>query len=197
MREVKEACPAQEKFAAVRRELSAALIERDDEVDVVLTALVAQEHVLLVGPPGCAKSLLLDSLMCWMSGRRFSVLLNRFSCPEDVLGPVSVSGLKCDVYRRVTSGKLPEADLAFLDELFKASSAILNVLLKILNERVYEVGDGTTVTVPLKLAVAASNEWPSPETGKELAALFDRFLLRKTVRPILTVAGRKRLLWER
>src|SRR2546423_5476421 len=127
--------PAQEKFAAARRELSAALIERDDEVDLVLTALAAQEHVLLVGPPGCAKSLLLDSLMRWMSGRRFSVLLNRFTTPEEVLGPISVTGLKADVYRRVTAGKLPEADLAFLDEVFKASSAILNVLLRLLNER--------------------------------------------------------------
>jgi MoxR-like ATPase len=115
--------------------------------------------------------------------------------PTSLLGPISVAGLKSDVYRRVTTGKLPEADLFFADELFKASSAILNVMLKILNERTYEVGDGTTVKVPLKLAVAASNEWPSPETGKELSALFDRFALRKSVRPILTASGRQRLLW--
>src|SRR6266513_3080757 len=153
---VPEVCPVQSKFAACRRELSESLIERDDEIDLVLTALVAQEHVLLVGPPGCAKSLLLDSLMGWMHGKRFSVLLNRFTTPEEVLGPISVAGLKSDVYRRVTTGKLPEADLCFLDEIFKASSAILNVLLKLLNERTYEVGDGTTVQVPLKLAVAAS-----------------------------------------
>src|SRR5215471_3703451 len=190
-------CPVQEKFAATRKELSGALIERDAEIDLILTALVAQENVLLVGPPGCAKSLLLDSLMRWLCGKRFSILLNRFTVPEEVLGPISVTGLKADVYRRVTTGRLPEADLCFLDELFKASSAILNVLLKILNERTYEVGDGTSVKVPLKLCVAASNEWPSPETGKELAALFDRFVLRKSVRPILTAAGRQRLLWQR
>jgi MoxR-like ATPase len=189
------ACPLQAKFATARREMAEALIERDGEIDLVLTGLVARENVLLVGPPGCAKSLLLDSLMAWMKGRKFSILLNRFSCPEELLGPISVSGLKSDCYRRVTTGKLPEADLAFIDECMKGSSAILNTMLKLLNERTYEVGDGTTVKVPLKLAVAASNEWPSPETGKELAALLDRFCLRKSVRPILTASGRQRLLW--
>ncbi|HJZ59529.1 MAG TPA: hypothetical protein VKE74_31585, partial [Gemmataceae bacterium] len=79
----------------------------------------------------------------------------------------------------------------------QASSAILNTLLKILNERVFDAGDGLARPVPLKLCVAASNEWPSPETGKELAALFDRFCFRRSVRPILTRDGRKRLLWER
>src|SRR3954453_13348754 len=195
VREEREACPLQAKFATARREMAEALIERDGEINLTLTGLVARENVLFVGPPGCAKSLLLDSLMAWMRGKKFSILLNRFSCPEEVLGTISVAGLKSDVYRRVTTGKLPEADLAFLDEVFKASSAILNVMLKILNERTYEVGDGTTIKVPLKLAIAASNEWPSPETGKELAALFDRFALRKSVRPILTAAGRQRLLW--
>src|SRR5262245_42112642 len=136
-------CPVQEKFAATRKELSVALIERDPEIDLILTALVAQENVLLVGPPGCAKSLLLDSLMRWLHGKRFSILLNRFTTPEEVLGPISVSGLKADVYRRVTAGQTAEADPCIPDGVFKASSAILNVLLKILNERTYEVGDGT------------------------------------------------------
>jgi len=107
----------QSKFARARREMAESLIERDSEIDLVLTGLVARENVLLVGPPGCAKSLLLDSLMAWMHGRKFSILLNRFSCPEEVLGTISVAGLKSDVYRRVTTGKLPEADLAFLDEI--------------------------------------------------------------------------------
>jgi MoxR-like ATPase len=73
-----------EKFAIARQELSAALIERDDEIDAVLTALIANEHVLLVGPPGCAKSLLLDSLLGWAGGRKFSILLTKFSVPEEV-----------------------------------------------------------------------------------------------------------------
>src|SRR5438045_2623023 len=130
--------PVQEKFAAARRELSAALIERDDEIDLVLSALVAQEHVLLVGPPGTAKSLLLDSLMGWMGGRRFTILLTKFSTPEELFGPISVAGLKEDRYRRITAGRLPEADGAFIDEIWKASSATLNSLLRLHNERVFD-----------------------------------------------------------
>src|SRR4051812_14174 len=190
-----ESCPVQEKFVRTRQELSAALIERDEEVDLVLTALVCREHPLLVGPPGTAKSLLLDSLMAWMGGRKFTVLFTKFTTPEEVFGPISVAGLKEDRYRRVTTGKLPEADGAFGDEVFKASSAILNTLLRILNERVHDNGEGALTPVPLKIFVAASNEWPHQfEGGKELGALWDRFLFRKAVRPILTAAGRTRLL---
>jgi MoxR-like ATPase len=193
-----ESSPVQEKFASARRELSAALIERDDEIDLVLTALVAQEHVLLVGPPGCAKSLLLDAVMGWMRGHKFTVLLTKFSTPEDLFGPISVAGMKEDRYRRITAGKLPEADGCFIDEVWKASSAILNTLLRLLNERVFDNGDGELTAVPLRLCVAASNEWPQQfEGGRELNALFDRFLLRRAVRPILSAAGRQRLLWER
>src|SRR5438046_1507099 len=91
-----EVDPVREKFAQARRELSSALIERDEEVDLVLTALIANEHVLLVGPPGCGKSLLLDSLLTWLGGRKFSALLTRFSVPEELFGPVSLTGLEED-----------------------------------------------------------------------------------------------------
>jgi MoxR-like ATPase len=188
--------PVREKFATARKELSSALIERDEEVDLVLTALLANEHVLLVGPPGCAKSLLLDAVMGWMNARRFSILLTKFTTVEEVMGPVSLTALKADRYRRVTTGRLPEAEVCFIDEIWKASSAILNTLLKVLNERVFE-NDGEAVRVPLKLCVSASNEWPSPDSGKELTALLDRFLFRKSVRPIASQAGRQRLLWHR
>lgn len=188
--------PVREKFAA-RKELSSALIERDEEVDLVLTALVANEHVLLVGPPGCGKSLLLDSVLAWTGGAKFSILLTKFTTVEEVMGPVSLAALKADKYLRVTTGKLPEADYAFCDEVFKASSAILNTLLRVLNERTFDAGDGVARRVPLRLCVAASNEWASPDTGKEFTALSDRFLLRKAVSPIRSQAGRRKLLWTR
>jgi MoxR-like ATPase len=120
-----------------------------------------------------------------MHGRKFSILLTKFSVPEEVFGPISLAALKEDRFRRVTAGRLPEAHLAFIDEIWKASSAILNTLLRMLNEGVFE-NDGEFARVPLRLCVAPSNEWPAAETGKELRALLDRFLFRETVRPIVT-----------
>ena len=189
--------PLLAKFDAARVGLCSELVERDDEVDLALCALVAGGHLLLVGPPGCGKSMLLDGLLARIEGSsKFSTLLTKFTAPEEVLGPVSLAGLKEDRFRRATVGRLPEAHLAFLDEVFKASSAILNALLRVLNEGTFENG-GELVKVPLLLCVAASNEWPCPETGRELDALFDRFLFRKTVTPVRSRSGRDRLLWAR
>ena len=184
-----------DKFQSTRKELSHALMERQEEIDLSLTCLLASEHLLLVGPPGTGKSLLVDSLMRWMHGNNFSCLMHRFTMPEEVLGMYSLSELKNDRFVRVTQGKLPEAQFCFLDEIFRASPAILNVLLKILNERTFDKGDGIHRRVPLELCVGAANDFPQGDDGKSLGALLDRFLVRKNVQPIKTKNARQKLLW--
>jgi len=150
-------------------------------VGLALLAALAGEHLLLVGPPGTAKSLLARRLRSAIHGASyFERLLTRFSVPEELFGPLSIKGLQDDRYKRNTEGYLPTASIAFLDEIFKANSAILNSLLTILNEREFD-DDGTRGTVPLVSLVGASNELPE---GEELDALFDRFLIRFHVNPV-------------
>ena len=193
---VKDSISIRDKFAAVRKELGDSLIERSEEIDLLLTSLIAGEHVLLVGPPGCGKSLLIDSLMRWTHGSKFSCLLNRFSMPEELLGMYSLSELKLDKFVRITTNKLPESQYVFLDEIFRASPAILNILLKLLNEKVFDKGDGVARRVPLEICLGAANDWPSGDESKSLGALLDRFMLRKSVAPISSSAGRHKLLWN-
>lgn len=116
----------QEQFADTRAMMQQCLIERDDEIDVVLTALIARENPLLVGPPGTAKSFLLDSIMHWLgpTTTKFSITFNRFSTPEEVFGPISVKGLKEDQYRRIVKGRLPDCRVAQLDEINTMVSAL-------------------------------------------------------------------------
>ncbi|MBC7107028.1 MAG: AAA family ATPase [Firmicutes bacterium] len=160
----------------VRDYLNARFLEREEVIDGLLVALVARQHAVLLGPPGTAKSELIGELAaCFTGARCFRWLLTRFSTPEEVFGPVSLAALEEGSYRRVTAGKLPEAEVAFIDEIFKASSAILNTLLAVMNERIFH-NDGQPVEVPLISLFAASNELP--EEGEGLEALYDRFLLR-------------------
>lgn len=166
---------ARQKLHDIEAELNAAFAEREREIRGLMIAMVAGEHVLLLGPAGTGKSALAQTLCTAIDGGAyFEWLLTRFSTPEELFGPVSLDGLKHDEFRRVTKGKLPEATVGFLDEIFKANSAILNALLTILNERRFD-NNGARHDVPLETVVGASNELPE---GPELAALFDRFLLR-------------------
>jgi MoxR-like ATPase len=169
---------AEARLGAVRAELKGLLVERDEVVDGLLVALLARHHVLLLGPPGTAKSMLARELVRRLEGARlFEWLLTKFTTPEELFGPPSLPALESGRYERVTEGKLPEAEVAFLDEVFKANSAILNALLALLAERTFHQGS-TPQKVPLETMVGASNELPDED---ELAALFDRFLLRFTV----------------
>jgi MoxR-like ATPase len=143
-------------------------------IDGALAAVLAGEHVLLLGPPCTAKSALARAIAQAFGGAYFARLLTKFSTPEELFGAISLRALEQDHYARITTGKLPEAEFAFIDEVFKANSAILNALLAVVNERVFH-NDGQPVACPLVTMSGASNELPE---GKDLEALFDRFLVR-------------------
>lgn len=170
-----------EKITCLINEMNNGLFERNEQVKLMLLAALAGEHVLLIGPPGTAKSELAKRLKSvFVEASYFERLLTRFSVPEELFGPLSIKALEEDRYKRLTSGYLPEASVAFIDEIFKANSAVLNSLLTLLNEREFDNGN-RRYKVPLISVVAASNELPE---GEELSALYDRFMLRSFVAPV-------------
>lgn len=177
-------------IAALRAQLLLLFPERQHVIDGSLAAVLAGEHVLLLGPPGTAKSALVRALAQAFGGSYFERLLTKFSTPEELFGPVSLRGLEADKFTRVTTGMLPEAEFAFVDEVFKANSAILNALLSVVNERLFH-NDGKPMQVPLVTMFGASNELPE---GKELEALFDRFALRFHVDYLLRPQNLKNIL---
>src|SRR6187431_914159 len=167
-----------DKLRKIREELQQMFLERAELIDGALAALLSAQHVMIVGPPGTAKSMLADELCRRIEGASyFQWLLTKFTTPEELFGAVSLKALEADDYRRVTSHKLPEAHIAFLDEVFKASSSILNAILTLINERLFHNGKEIT-RVPLLTLFGASNELPEEE---ELTALYDRFLVRFVV----------------
>jgi MoxR-like ATPase len=158
----------------------AGLVERESLVETVALAAVAGEHLLVVGPPGTAKSEAVRRIARVLGGRYFEYLIGRFTEPSEIFGPVDLRKLREGVVETETSGMLPEAEIAFLDEVFLGSTAILNTLLSILNERVFRRGH-TTHPCPLRVCVGASNGLPTDEA---LAAFADRFLARVFVDPL-------------
>ncbi|HKV12616.1 MAG TPA: AAA family ATPase [Thermoanaerobaculia bacterium] len=169
--------------ASLRQALADAsrgLVEREALVEMVALAAVAGEHVLVIGPPGTAKSEAVRRVARAVGGRYFEYLLGRFTEPSEIFGPVDLRRLKEGVVETETTGMLPEAEFAFLDEVFRGSTAILNTLLGILNERVFRRGH-SVVRCPLRVCVGASNALPEDES---LAAFADRFLVRVFVDPI-------------
>ena len=176
-----------DRIATLKNALSEGLYEKDAALRLALLAAIAGESIFFLGAPGCAKSMLARRIAKAFKAdgdgslQYFETLLNQFSTPEDVFGNISLKALNGEgeggkeEYRRLTENMLPEADIAFLDEIWKASPAILNTLLTIINERKFHNGS-TVQDVPLKALLATSNELPAKDRGLE--ALYDRFILR-------------------
>lgn len=157
--------------------MSQGVYEKEQIIAVALLCAVAGENMFLLGPPGTAKSMVSSRLkMVFKDGKSFDYLMSRFSTPDEIFGPISISRLKNDDrYERLTAGYLPEADVVFLDEIWKAGPSIQNTLLTVINEHIFHNG-GQIMRTPMKVLIAASNELPAKDEGLE--ALWDRFLVR-------------------
>jgi len=162
------------KLREVGRDLDQRYLDKSELVRMLLITLVAGEHMLIVGPPGTAKSALVRQLARLIDARYFEYLLTRFSEPNEIFGPVDIKAFREGSYVRRVEAMLPEAEIVFLDEIFKSNSAILNSLLSILNERQFFTGSAS-IKVPLCSLYGATNEVPNDDA---LGAIFDRFLVR-------------------
>lgn len=182
-----------EKIRDIISGMKAGTYERDEVLALSLLSALSGESIFLLGLPGTGKSMIARRLKRAFTGASaFEYLMSRFSTPDEIFGPVSISKLKdSDCYERVTAGYLPEADIVFLDEIWKAGPAIQNSLLTVLNEKIYLNGN-QELHLPLKGTIAASNELPAK--GEGLEALWDRFLIRYIVPPIEQKCNFMRLL---
>jgi len=157
------------------KEMKAHFLEMDEIIEGLTIALVAEQNILLIGPPGSAKTQISKFIAKAIGGEFFDQLMTKHTVPDELFGPVDIIAMReKKVFKRVTEGTLATADIALLDEIWKASSAIVNYLLRALNEREFKE-NGKVVKLPLKMAIGCSNEYP---TGEETSAIFDRFNLK-------------------
>jgi MoxR-like ATPase len=171
------------KIRQTENTLSSCFIGREEEARVAILALTTKQHAVFIGEPGTAKSALILKLSQLVKARFFYYLLSRYTVPDEIIGAIDPIKYREGKFVRNISGKLPTAEIAFLDEIFKGSSETLNTILNIMNERVFADADGTVYRCPLHSLFAASNEVPK---DSELAAFYDRFLIKHFVKRVDT-----------
>lgn len=177
-----EAEKTRQQVVNVITKVSKDLAEREEVLKLAFLCAMAGESIFMLGPPGIAKSLVSRKIAdIFKKSNTFEVLMNRYSTPDEIFGPIDIISLKEGKYVRKTEGYLPSCEIGFLDEIWKASSSIQNALLMIINEKIF-INDGKPTRVPLALLIAASNELP--ERNKGLEALWDRFIIRVDMKPI-------------
>ena len=177
------------KLNGIRQALSTKYLERNEVIDGMLVALLSGESLLMIGPPGTAKSMMAGDVANAVSGEYFAWMLTKFTVPEELFGPPSLKGLEQDRYTRNMKGKMPTAHVVFFDEVGKASSAISNSCLTAMNERII-YDDGKAIPIPMITFFGASNEVPN---GEELGAFYSRFILRYFVNPVQATASVEKL----
>lgn len=161
-------------FGELARQMGSQFLDKQEIIRLMVISAIAGEHMLIVGPPGTAKSAMIDMFARLIDAKYFEYLLTRFTEPNELFGPVDIAAFREGRYTRRIDNMLPTAEVVFLDEIFKSNSAILNSLLHVINERKFQNGP-EVLKVPLISLFAASNEVPNDES---LAAMFDRFLVR-------------------
>jgi MoxR-like ATPase len=183
------------RLARAAEVAAAGLVGRADAARAIVRAAVAGVPALLVGAPGVAKSLLARRIAAAVGGSYFEALLGRFSAPEDIFGPVDLPSLEVGEFRRRVDGYAPDAEVLFLDEVFRGGPGLLNSLLSLINERLYHNGR-QVMRVPARVIVGASNSLPSPDGDEapELAAIADRWAVRIVVRAVAP-ADRAAMIW--
>lgn len=181
---------ALQNLLAIEKELNLTLVEREEAIHCLMLAVIAGQHMLMLGPAGAGKSMLASEFCSRISnGIYFQWLLNKTSDPSEVVGAVSIKSMENDHYKRITTGKLPEAHLAFIDEVYKSNSPTLNLLLPIMNEKIF-YNDGQPVKIPLITMVGASNEPPEDDS---LLPFHDRFMFRMNMKYIKDATSKKRM----
>jgi len=184
-----------EKLTKILELLDKKLVERDDENRMILLGMLSGQNIIILGPPGTAKSLAARTFCNLISGGKFfEYLLTKFTQPDEIFGPIDVNKLMEGKYTRLIENYLPEAHIAFLDEIFKSSSSILNTLLTIMNERKFHIGN-MIIQVPLITIIGASNELPA-EDEESLDALYDRFIIRLSVENVKNEENFKKIVVE-